>query len=84
LGNWEEKTSRYGANLRQLQLLALDYGTDNGIRWLPEGCAHLAGILSSAGIPHRVLAHAGNHEDRFRERMEDFLLPIVSQVLRVQ
>jgi S-formylglutathione hydrolase len=84
LGDWEQKAARYGANLRRLKLLGLDYGTDNGIRWLPEGCARAAEIFSAAGIPHRVLAHAGNHEDQLRERMEHFLLPILSEVLHAQ
>lgn len=84
LGGWEEKVARYGANLRQLKLLALDYGTDTGIRWLPEGSARAAAIFSAAGIPHRLLAHAGDQENQFRERMERFLLPIVSEVLHAQ
>ena len=84
LGDWQEKIRRYDGNLRSLRLLALDYGTGNGIRWLPQGCEHVAGLLSAEGIPHRVLTHSGNHEDHFRERMEGFLLPILSQVLHAR
>lgn len=84
LGGWAEKVVRYGPNLRCLRLIALDYGIETGIRWLPEGCAHVADLFASAGIPHRRLAHAGNQEDRFGERMQDFLLPMVSEVLHAQ
>lgn len=84
LGDWEEKIGRFGGNLRSLQLLALDYGTETSIRWLPLGCEYLSGELASAGIPHRSIPHPGNHEDRFRERMEQFLLPIVSEVLHAR
>ena len=84
LGGWLDKIVRYGPNLRRLRLIALDYGTDTGIHWLPEGCIYLADLLASSGIPHRRLAHAGDQEDLFRERMEGFLLPIVSEVLHAQ
>ena len=84
LGGWKEKVIRYGPNLRRLRLVALDYGTETGIRWLPEGCRYVSDVLASAGIPHRTLPHAGNQEDRFRERMEGFLLPLVSEVLHAQ
>jgi enterochelin esterase-like enzyme len=84
LGDWQEKIRRYDGNLRSLRLLALDYGTGDSIRWLPKGCEHVAALLSAKGIPHRVLTHPGNHEDHFRERMEGFLLPILSQVLHAQ
>ena len=84
LGGWEKKVVRYGKNLRCLRLIALDYGTETGVRWLPEGCAHVAALFASAWIPHRRMPHPGNQEDRFGERMEDFLLPMVSEVLHAQ
>jgi hypothetical protein len=81
LGDWKHKIARYEADLRKLRLLALDYGTGNGIRWLPAGCDHVAALLAAAGIPHRTFPHPADHESRFRERMEEFLLPTVSRVL---
>jgi len=81
LGDWRGKIGRFASNLRSLRLLALDYGTDTSIRWLPRGCEHLSEEFAAAGIPHRRIPHRGNHEDRFRERMEEFLLPTVSDVL---
>jgi Putative esterase len=84
LGGWEERIDRYGPNLRRLRLIALDYGTGTGMRWLPEGCIYVSDLLASAGIPHRTLPHGGNHENRFRERMEGFLLPMVSEALHAE
>ncbi len=69
---------------RRLRLLAIDCGTGTGIRWLPEGCVYLSDLMSSAEIPHRTLPHDGTQEDQFCERMEGFLLPMVSEVLHAQ
>lgn len=84
LGEWEGKIARYGANLRRLRLLVVDYGTDTELRLLPEGCAHLVELLKAAGIPHQARPHPGNSEDGFNGRMEDFLLPTVSGVVHAR
>jgi hypothetical protein len=81
LGDWDGKIARYGDNLRRLRMLAVDYGTDTELRLLPEGCAHLIDLLAAAGIPHQARPHPGNPEDGFARRMEDFLLPSVSNVV---
>ena len=84
LGDWPAKIARYDHNLRRLRLLVIDYGVDTEIHLLPAGCEHLAGLLRAAGIPHRCRPHAGDAESRFRQRMEDFLLPTVSDVVHAE
>jgi len=80
-GDLAEKVRTNEANLRQLRGIALDYGTNDRHRWIPEGCECFAGLLRSAGIPVDVDIHDGGHLDRLKERLEAHALPWLSKRL---
>ena len=66
------------ANLARLKL-AFDMGTAD--RMLPQGrLVHQA--LERLGIPHTYEEYQGDHISQLRERLQDRVLPFMSQTLQ--
>lgn len=72
----------YRESLLSLAAIGLDYGTNDEYAWIPKGCAYYAQALAAAGVPVEVSTHTGGHERLLRVRIEQFMLPFFSRVLR--
>lgn len=75
------QVSRFGANLRSLTALALEYGIDDQFAHIPPATTAFVRELAAARIPHRLEVFNGDHRNRFRERMASRVLPFVSEHL---
>lgn len=70
---------RESANLLKLKAIYLDYGVDEQFAHIPAGALRYSEALGRHSIPHMLVAYRGDHRDRIRERLEDFVLPMVSR-----
>jgi S-formylglutathione hydrolase len=80
-GGQADKVRAYKDNLLKLKGLTIDIGKNDPYRWIVQGSRHFAQLLQRANIPHELREHDGGHEDRLRERIENYLLPFFSEVL---
>ena len=80
-GALEDKVSTHREALAGLRGLVLDYGRNDDLRWIPEGCERLSALLKEAGVTHEVRAHDGGHDSWLRFRLERELLPFFSERL---
>jgi hypothetical protein len=80
-GGWEGKVERYRSNLVSLAGLALDCGTGDELRWIPEGCRHLASLLRANEVKHELRLHDGGHVDRLAERLGEAAFPFLGERL---
>lgn len=80
-GGVTEKIDKYRKNLQRLKAMVIDYGTNDEYRWIPLGCEYLSHQLDSAGITHRLVSFPGGHQDKLGERMQEYMLPFLSDVL---
>lgn len=80
-GALERRVARAAPDLASLQGLVLDYGRNDSLTWIPEGCERLSSLLTEAGVPHEVRAHQGTHVGSLRWRIEYEMLPFFSEVL---
>lgn len=78
LGRWPEQLAACREKAARLNLMVLDYGVDDPLTWLPAGCRQMASELAAAGLPFTHRPHPGGHEDRLRERVEEYLLPAIA------
>lgn len=81
-GGLKEKVYLYRDNLRKLKGLTIDIGANDYYKWIVHGSRYFAQLLQEARIPYILVEHAGGHEDRLRERIENHLLPYFSQLLK--
>jgi enterochelin esterase-like enzyme len=75
----ETITAQYAAGTQRLNALAYDVGTQDTLvlsgRWLDKKMTEL-------GVPHKYSEYDGNHNNRIHDRMEKFVLPIMSKELK--
>ena len=74
-GAWEEKLDKNGDNFRNLYNLAIEYGEQDELYWIPNGSRYLCELLQKAKIPHEQIAFQGGHTNKLQERFDDFMLP---------
>lgn len=74
-GDLDGKLARYGANLRALRAIGVDYGTADEYAWIPDGCRALVAALRAAGIAASEATFAGDHASMLGDRMARFMLP---------
>jgi S-formylglutathione hydrolase FrmB len=79
-GGIDAELAAYDDNLRSLQGIALDYGTNDPYTWIPEGTRYLADRLSSYGIDVDVTNFAGGHGP-VGPRAEAVMFPFFADVL---
>jgi len=75
---------KYGANLKQLRGLVMDYGRQDAYAWIPKGCEYLDTQLTAAGIPHTLTSFDGGHQDQLGVRIREQMLPFFSQMLSAE
>ncbi len=81
LGGWAEKVSRQQENLLKLKSLTIEYGEADEYTFIPDGCRWLSELLIQAGISHKLVPFDGQHQNKLRERIEQYLLPSMSSNL---
>jgi S-formylglutathione hydrolase len=83
-GRQTEKVRAYRENFLKLKSLTIDIGVNDHYQWIVQGSRYFAQLLQRANIPHEFVEHDGGHEDRLRERVENFLLPFFSEHLETE
>ena len=81
LGDWKRKIADNHANLTRLSGIVLDYGRLDSFKWIPRGSEYVAKQLNEAGIPARLYAFDGDHNNMIQERIQTIALPFFSEVL---
>jgi enterochelin esterase-like enzyme len=81
-GDLAEKAKMYKTNLRKLNDLVIDVGTHDEHAWIPPGCRTFAALLKDEGIPSRLVEFEGAHQDQLKQRLEEYMLPEMSHVLK--
>jgi S-formylglutathione hydrolase FrmB len=80
-GGWPEKIAEYHDNLASLRGIVIDYGINDGLKWIPRGSEYVAKLLTEAGIPNQIYRFEGGHGDKVEERILNVMLPFFNQVL---
>lgn len=70
-------------NLRQLNGLAMDVGLNDQFLHIPTGTLELSQQFGKERIPHRLDVYAGDHREQVGDRLENIILPWVSERLIV-
>jgi len=61
-GGWEARVDEYLAGQARLNALGIEWGSNDGYRWIPKGSAWLAEYLRGRGIDVRAEVFPGGHE----------------------
>jgi S-formylglutathione hydrolase len=80
-GGIAEEVQTYRDNILALNAIALEYGTSDEYRWIPQGCEYFSEQLTAAGIEHQLVSFSGGHASLLGPRMESAMLPFFSEVL---
>ena len=78
-GGWAAKLDAYRENLLSLGGIAVDYGRQDALTWIPEGAAHFCALLEERQIPHTETPYPGGHVDCLDERFAAHMLPFFAQ-----
>jgi len=81
LGDWKRKIADNHANLARLSGIVLDYGRLDSFKWITSGSEYVAKQLNQAGIPARLYAFDGDHNNMIQERILEIAMPFFSEVL---
>lgn len=80
-GDVDQKIILYRDSLLKLKGYAIDYGTEDYFKWIPEGCVYFDRQLTKASIPHKTWMYTGGHGDAHKSRIENFELPYCDSIL---
>ena len=79
-GNWEPRLE----TLRSLDSLAIEYGENDELSWIPRGAAHLCELLREHEIPHSELPFDGKHADQLSDRLRNHMSPFFATAFGMQ
>jgi S-formylglutathione hydrolase len=80
-GDIHKKVIHYRDNFLKLKGIVVDYGTNDGNAWIPQGCVYFDQQLTAAGIPHEMAVHDGDHQSQLGKRVLEHMLPFFSKLL---
>ncbi|MEW5702063.1 MAG: alpha/beta hydrolase [Candidatus Zixiibacteriota bacterium] len=80
-GGLPGRIEKHRGDWRRMKAIVIDYGTQDEYPWIPKGCEYFSRLLDAAGIAHQSVTFAGGHEDHLGERMQEYMLPFLSDVL---
>ncbi|OHD23754.1 MAG: hypothetical protein A2086_11185 [Spirochaetes bacterium GWD1_27_9] len=83
-GNLTEKISTYKTNLNSLKLLTVEYGFYDYYSWIPKGCVYFNSLLTTNNIKNNLYKHNGDHESLLKSRIEQVMLPELSNNFEYQ
>ena len=69
-------------SIARLHAIYIDYGAEDEFSHIPLGARQVSAELARAGIPNTLEVYEGTHGDRVRQRVEQRLLPWMSQQLK--
>jgi S-formylglutathione hydrolase FrmB len=81
-GNLKNKVYDYKNNLLLLKRIVIDVGTNDEYQWILRGSRYFSKELTSAGIPNDLVEYEGNHINKIGKRIENYLLPFFSSILK--
>jgi len=87
LARWEagyggvaSEVAAFAPELKSLNGIGIDCGSNDENRWIPPGCAYMDAQLTAAGIEHQYTTHTGTHNGFNRERILEHMLPFFSGI----
>jgi hypothetical protein len=80
-GGIPEKLSKYGANLKRLRAIDIDYGIYDEFDWIPEGCHYFVSEASKAGLKVTETKFEGDHQGSLDSRMAEAMIPFFAKNL---
>ena len=83
-GNWDEKVKTFKDNILKLKSIGIDYGLKDESKWVVDGCKYLTKILNTEKIQVKSVSFDGGHQDKIRERIENFMLPFFSAAFEIK
>jgi S-formylglutathione hydrolase len=83
-GGLAEEVVKYKSNILSLIDFTLDYGTNDYYQWICRGNRYLSQLMTSQNIPHQILSYSGDHSNKIRSRIEQFMLPRLSEKLEFE
>ncbi len=81
-GGWEDKLKTYKDNILKIKSIGVEYGTEDDYKWIVDGCKFFIKLFADSKIPLKSVSFKGGHQDKLRERMENFLLPFFSAAFK--
>jgi S-formylglutathione hydrolase len=83
-GGLAAKVTTYKSNLLSLIDFTIDYGINDYFQWICRGCKYLSQLLNTENISHQLVSFNGDHDDKLRSRIEQFMLPRLSAKLEFE
>jgi hypothetical protein len=83
-GGWEEKVKKYKTNLLSLQGIVIDVGNQDYYVWIQDGCNYFHKLLNENRINNELIIYEGGHQDKLKERIEQYMLPYFSKIFNNQ
>ena len=80
-GNVKEKIASYKLKTEKLNAIGLEVGDSDEYPWLIRGCDYFKTQMDSAGITVSYTKFAGKHQDKLKERVENYLIPFFNSKL---
>lgn len=77
-GNFDRKVGNYLSGNERVKLIALDYGSSDYYAWIPRGCAYLAEVLETGGVPYEVHIRTNGYHEVNITQVKTYLLPFFS------
>lgn len=80
-GGLPEKINMYKGNLRKLKLFTIEVGLFDEDSFIKDGVRYFSNLLYEENIPHNLVFHDGMHQSNLGIRIQEFMLPAISNVL---
>ncbi len=80
-GALPDKLQKYGAALKGMAGVGLDWGKQDEYAWIPAGCAYFVSLLQEAKITVTSEAYEGTHSGQLGDRMVNHMLPFMLEKL---
>jgi S-formylglutathione hydrolase FrmB len=81
-GGLPDKITIFKNNLGKLKSLTIEVGLYEEYFFIKEGAQYFSDLLTESGIPHNLIFHDGMHQDKVGERIENYMLPALSNLLK--
>jgi S-formylglutathione hydrolase len=80
-GGITHKMELYITGLSKLHAISIEFGRSDENPWIPQGCQFFSQQLKKEGISHKLVTFNGGHQDKLRQRLEEYMLPFFSKNL---